>query len=143
MKIGYQSGGSMTQKEYFEQKGWNYTSKSKDYYWHDNSWDCELYRIDFTLESSKMKIAIELDGEQFHKNKTKDQQKDDYLKSRDYTVLRFNGKDVVKNIYKIRDNIINLIIQKEIGFVIEKPINIIKKITPKHTLDYHIQEKSK
>ena len=141
MKIGYQSGSSMTQEEYFEQKGWNFTYKSRDYYWDDNYWECELYRIDFTLESSKIKIAIELDGEQFHKNKYHDKQKDEYLQNRGYTVLRFTGKDIIKNINKMREQIINLIIQKEFGFDIEKQKQpIIKKIIPKHTLDYHIKE---
>ena len=141
MKIGFQSGSSITQEEYFKQRGWDYTWKTKKYQWIDNYWSCERYRIDFTLESSKMKIAVELDGEQFHKNKNKDMKKDEYLKNNGYTVLRFNGKDVIKNTNKMKEELTNLILLKEIGFIIEKQTSVKKlKIIPKHTIDYFIDE---
>jgi hypothetical protein len=140
-KVGFQSGCSMTQEEYFDQQGWKYDGRSKNYHWNDNYWDCELYRIDFTLESPKMKIAIELDGEQFHKNKNRDKQKDDYLKNHGYVVLRVSGKEIIKNKNKLRELILNIVYLKEIGFVIEpQPITIKPKNTPKHTLDYHMKD---
>ena len=46
------------------------------------------------------KVDIEIDGEAFHKNKEKDKQRDDFLKSEGWKVIRIPAKWVSNNEYK-------------------------------------------
>ncbi len=59
----------------------------------------EPYFLDFGLPSCK--LAIELDGHEFHKTKeqrTHDARKDRFLSKRGWTVLRFTGTEVFRDI---------------------------------------------
>ena len=85
-KIGYQYGGYSTKKEWCRAEGKWYDGNEDD--WNDSSWESELYRIDFVLQTEYIMLAIEIDGEQFHKYKSRDERKDDYLRSKGYDVLR-------------------------------------------------------
>lgn len=52
------------------------------------------YRADIFIESKYQKIVVECDGEDFHKNKGKDQKRDQYMKDRGLLVLRFTGSQI-------------------------------------------------
>jgi very-short-patch-repair endonuclease len=56
------------------------------------------YRVDFA--NPAMKIALELDGKDFHKDKSKDQQRDVALAEAGWTVFRITGKEMWRNNYK-------------------------------------------
>ena len=55
------------------------------------------YIVDFCISSAN--LVIELDGSQHYEpdNKEYDRQRDDFLRSQGYTVLRFLNRDVNKN----------------------------------------------
>ena len=55
------------------------------------------YIVDFCISSAN--LVIELDGSQHYEpdNKEYDRQRDDFLRSQGYTVLRFLNRDVSKN----------------------------------------------
>lgn len=102
-KLGYQSGG-LTKEDWCMANNKYYDHDESS--WENYSWECELYRVDFVLESEKIKLAIEIDGEDFHKNKEKDEKKDSYLMRNGFKVLRFTGKDVFKSPYRIKEQIL-------------------------------------
>jgi len=56
------------------------------------------YFLDIALPDKK--VDIEIDGEAFHKNKEKDKQRDDFLKSEGWKVIRIPAKWVSNNEYK-------------------------------------------
>ncbi|TAL46663.1 DUF559 domain-containing protein [archaeon] len=61
----------------------------------DTHYSYEKYRIDFALiKKGKIKIAIELDGENFHNEKA-DDERDDYLDSLGFRVLRFKSDRII------------------------------------------------
>lgn len=64
---------------------------------HDCKYDNEFikYILDFSIMKNKIKIDLELDGINFH-NKTKDNQRDIYMKKKGWIVLRYST-DVVLN----------------------------------------------
>lgn len=104
-KFGQQSFGSFTKEDWCMENNKYYDGDESD--WYDPVFTCELYRVDFVLEFGAGKIAIEIDGEAFHKDKSKDEEKDQYLRERGYTVLRFSAKDAIYNGYRIRDKILS------------------------------------
>jgi very-short-patch-repair endonuclease len=55
------------------------------------------YRVDYLLDTKYKKIVIEADGAEYHKDKERDRVRDEYLRSKDYTVLRFTGSEIYKN----------------------------------------------
>lgn len=58
------------------------------------------YRLDFALEAPTFKLAIEIDGYDYHSSKEQkaaDYQRDRYLQSRGWRVVRFSGSEVHKN----------------------------------------------
>jgi len=64
------------------------------------------YIADFV--SHEMKIVIELDGGQHTEKNKKDKERDDWLKSQGYEVLRFWDNEVFKN----RDGVLGIIRRK-------------------------------
>ena len=83
----------------------------------------DKYRVDFLLIVSKnnneyKKFVIELDGHDFHE-KTKEQvqrdkEKDRFLISQGYIVVRFTGSEIYKNCSEKVDELLN-IVYKECG----------------------------
>ena len=81
------------------------------------------YRVDFVLDFQKncefmKKFVIELDGHDFHE-KTKEQvqrdkEKDRFLISQGYIVVRFTGSEIYKNCSEKVDELLN-IVYKECG----------------------------
>lgn len=64
------------------------------------------YRIDFALPEQK--IAIELDGHDYHKSKdqrTYDAKRERDLQKLGWTVIRFTGTEVYKNVYKCIEDV--------------------------------------
>lgn len=67
------------------------------------------YRLDFALPDKK--IAIELDGHEYHKTKyqrTHDAQRDRWLYGQGWHVLRFTGSEIYKDLDKCIDEICSL-----------------------------------
>lgn len=63
---------------------------------------CGRYRIDMTLPSHR--IAIEADGKAYHsspKQRAHDRRKNAYLRKQGWTVLRFSGRQIYKDMPKI------------------------------------------
>ena len=81
------------------------------------------YRVDFVLEFQKncelmKKFVVELDGHEFHE-KTKEQvkndkEKDRFLTSEGFIVIRFTGSEIYNNCSEKVDELLN-IIYKECG----------------------------
>ena len=58
------------------------------------------YRVDFMLEYGDVKVAIELDGHDYHKTvdqRTHDARKDRYMHTKGISVLRYTGTEVWNN----------------------------------------------
>lgn len=77
--------------------------------------DNQTYKIDFMVESTdgKTKIAIEIDGHEFHE-KTPQQAQRDRERERSivrhgYTIFRFTGSEVFRNARKCAEEVIALI----------------------------------
>lgn len=63
---------------------------------------CGRYRIDITIPSAR--IAIEADGKAYHSSKAQkahDRRKNEYLKKNGWTVLRFSGRQINKEMPKV------------------------------------------
>jgi very-short-patch-repair endonuclease len=61
------------------------------------------YRLDFGLETSTFKLAIEIDGHDYHSTKEQkatDYQRDRYLQSQGWRVIRFSGSEVYQDASK-------------------------------------------
>jgi very-short-patch-repair endonuclease len=61
------------------------------------------YRLDFGLEARALKLAIEIDGHDFHSTKEQkaaDYQRDRYLQSQGWRVIRFSGSEVYQDASK-------------------------------------------
>ncbi len=61
------------------------------------------YRLDFGLETSTFKLAIEIDGHDFHSTKEQkaaDYQRDRYLQSCGWQVIRFTGSEIYQDASK-------------------------------------------
>ncbi|HCG76638.1 TPA: hypothetical protein DEW49_01850, partial [bacterium] len=59
------------------------------------------YRLDFAIIYQKSKIAVECDNEKWHgrpSQKQKDRIRDNTLRRMGWTVLRFKGKEILKNV---------------------------------------------
>lgn len=97
--VGYQSGGYSTKEEWCRVNNYYYDGDERN--WNDTSWESEKYRIDFVLTTNFIKLAVEIDGKEFHKNKYKDKAKDDYLKRMGYDVLRIPAK-IVEDEYEFK-----------------------------------------
>ena len=74
---------------------------------------CGKYRIDFVIVRRHIKIAIELDGFAFHE-KTKEQfqyerERQNYIISKGYAILRFTWKDITENFQKSFSGILEII----------------------------------
>lgn len=56
------------------------------------------YRLDFAIvaeaEGRRKFVAVECDGQDYHKNADKDRARDEYLKAFGFDVFRFNGPDI-------------------------------------------------
>lgn len=63
-------------------------------------YDYDYYRIDYVLENQKRKIAIELDGKEWHNEKTvaSDEGKNRFLKNEGFIVLRFTSDKILGEI---------------------------------------------
>lgn len=61
------------------------------------------YVVDFCCQ--KKKLAIELDGSQHNLTTQADQNKDNFLKSEGYTVLRFWNNDLDANMEEVLETI--------------------------------------
>lgn len=81
------------------------------------------YRLDFAYEGEGEKgpyrIAIEIDGHDFHE-RTKEQashdkQRDRYLQSKNWRVLRFTGSDVYRNPFACAQEVLDTIQQLHTG----------------------------
>jgi very-short-patch-repair endonuclease len=55
------------------------------------------YSIDFAFPN--IKVAVELDGREYHKDKEKDDKKDEHLRNLGWDVIRITGSDIVKKRY--------------------------------------------
>ena len=73
------------------------------------------YKIDFVVEApnGEMKLAIELDGHDFHE-KTKEQaardrQRERTIVKQGYTIFRFTGSEVFRNPRKCVEEVIEMI----------------------------------
>lgn len=58
------------------------------------------YRLDFALETTTFKLAIEIDGHDYHSTKEQkaaDYKRDRYFQSCGWNVVRFSGSEVYKN----------------------------------------------
>lgn len=67
------------------------------------------YFLDFAMIKEKVKVAIELDGWQFHKNKKKqDDNRDRYLEQEGWIVKRHPYSTVIKNKERIFDDLIEI-----------------------------------
>ncbi|MBD8138492.1 DUF559 domain-containing protein [Bacillus sp. CFBP 13597] len=63
---------------------------------------CGPYRIDITIPGAR--IAIEADGKAYHSSPTQkahDKRKNEYLKKNGWTVLRFSGRQINKEMPKV------------------------------------------
>jgi len=68
--------------------------------------EIDNYRIDFAFE--KQKLAVELDGHEYHKTKeqrTRDSKRDRKLTSLGWSVIRFTGSEIHENVIQCRDEI--------------------------------------
>ncbi|MCK4244202.1 MAG: DUF559 domain-containing protein [Candidatus Omnitrophica bacterium] len=66
------------------------------------------YRLDFAIIDQKSKIAVECDNEKWHlrpSQKQKDRIRDSTLKRMGWIVLRFRGKEILKNVSGCVDRI--------------------------------------
>jgi len=64
------------------------------------------YRVDLAIHRAK--LAIECDGRDYHTSPaqiTKDQQRDDYLRRLGWTVIRFTGQEIRRNLYGCVDRV--------------------------------------
>lgn len=55
------------------------------------------YRADIFIESKYRDIVVECDGKEFHKDKSKDAKRDEFMRKVGITVLRFTGSEINKN----------------------------------------------
>jgi very-short-patch-repair endonuclease len=79
-----------------------YFALSNRGYYAETQVSCGSYRIDITLPDYG--IAIECDGYAFHSSpeqKKHDYKKNRYLKKRGWSVYRFTGSEIVKNLPKV------------------------------------------
>ena len=56
-----------------------------------------------------MKIVVEVDGKEFHKNKNEDKERDQYLNRQGFTVLHFEAKMALRNDLMIKEHIEQII----------------------------------
>ena len=54
----------------------------------------QKYRVDFYLYGYGWRIAIEVDGREFHKNKARDEEKDSYLRRQGISVIRIPASNI-------------------------------------------------
>ena len=138
-KFGYKSGGYSSFENYCFETEQDFGNFDPE--WEDSSWECELYRVDFTLKSTKLKIAIELDGEEFHQDKWKDLKKDEYLESKGFHIIRASGSTVVNEISQLIKTIIDLIHKESnLGIIVWTRDGMsLKRVSIKQTLDYFME----
>lgn len=68
------------------------------------------YRIDFVMPEQK--VAIELDGHDYHKTKaqrTNDTERERYLQKQGWQVIRFTGTEIYKNVQQCVQDVIDII----------------------------------
>lgn len=68
------------------------------------------YRVDLAIPEKK--VAIELDGHEFHKTsnqRTHDAQRERYLQKQGWQVIRFTGKEIHKDVFACIDDAIQII----------------------------------
>ena len=106
-EFGFQGGGYESKKQYCEENGIYYNGKEDG--WEDSSWESEEYRADYAFEKDNVKIAVEVDGKEFHKNKDKDKERDQYLNRQGFTVLHFEAKMALRNDLMIKEHIEQII----------------------------------
>ena len=69
------------------------------------------------------KYVIECDSQQFHENTEKERryekERDRYMTKEDYKILRYTGKEIMENPYKVAKNAISIMIdvkEKDLSF---------------------------
>jgi very-short-patch-repair endonuclease len=68
------------------------------------------YRLDFAIP--KEKVAIEIDGHEFHKTKeqrTKDAKRERYLQLQGWKVIRFTGTEIFENVIRCVEEVKKLV----------------------------------
>ena len=73
-------------------------------------YEVSRYRIDFALPHQK--VAIELDGHEYHKTKeqrTKDAQRERYLQKHGWQVIRFTGSEVYQDVNRCVQDVLDII----------------------------------
>jgi len=64
------------------------------------------YFIDFVIPNKR--IAIECDGEEWHKNIEKDKYRQSIIEYYGWKVLRFSGNKIINNLNKVKEEILNI-----------------------------------
>jgi very-short-patch-repair endonuclease len=73
-------------------------------------YEVDKYRLDFALPQQK--VAIELDGHEYHKTKeqrTKDAQRERYLQKHGWQVIRFTGSEIYRDVNRCVQDVLDII----------------------------------
>lgn len=73
------------------------------------------YRVDLAIPEKK--VAIELDGHEFHKTRqqrTQDAKRERYLQKQGWQIIRFTGTEIHKDVFECIDEAIQIIAKKPI-----------------------------
>jgi len=107
-EFGYKSGGYTSREEWCYDNDYKYNPNyGDDDDWDDSSWESSTARADFCFP--EIKLIVEIDGKNFHKDKIKETKRDTYLKCQGYSVLHIPAFYVYKNIPKMKDLILEKI----------------------------------
>ena len=93
-----------TREEYCEATHYYFNGDERD--WIDHTWESELYRIDFVLKNKQKKLAIEIDGAEFHQYEEPEKIRDKELTGYGYEVIHFPASYTINGIHKIKDVIL-------------------------------------
>ncbi|MFA6161723.1 MAG: DUF559 domain-containing protein [Patescibacteria group bacterium] len=63
------------------------------YCWFKEEKTFVKYRADFVLESKRNSIVVEIDGKQFHQDKQKEDERDQWFEEQEYTVVHIDSQD--------------------------------------------------
>jgi hypothetical protein len=106
VEVGSQGSDSnvcSTREEFCRSKGWYYDGNERD--WNDYTWESEIWRIDFVLNNNFIKLAIEIDGKEWHKDVEFDSMRDKELHSYGYQTIHFPASHTIRGIHIIRNSI--------------------------------------
>jgi very-short-patch-repair endonuclease len=88
--------------------------------------EVDRYRLDFAIPGEK--VAIEIDGHEFHKTKeqrTRDAKRERYLQAQGWRVIRFTGTEIFENVFKCVEEVkslVNIFGKKQDGWFYSKPV---------------------